>query len=64
MSIDAPHHITLSETKYERIFLFLLLKWFYSDHHTHLDFNQIESMSIMHSFWITNIKKEMAFYGT
>ncbi|CAB4399501.1 unnamed protein product [Rhizophagus irregularis] len=25
--------------------------------------SRIELMSMMHSFWITNAKKEMAFYG-
>src|SRR4051812_14503489 len=53
--------ITPSEAGCERNFS--VLKWFYGDHWTRLDISRIESMSMMRSYWITNVKKEMAFYG-
>lgn len=53
--------ITPSEAGCERNFS--VLKWFYGDRRTRLDLNRIESMSMMRSFWMTNIKKEMTFYG-
>ena len=53
--------ITPSEAGCERNFS--VLKWYYGDHRTRLDLNRIESMSMMRSFWMTNVKKEMAFYG-
>ena len=42
---------------------FSVLKWFYGDRRTRLNIDRIESMSMMRSFWMMNIKKEMAFYG-
>jgi hypothetical protein len=53
--------ITPSEAGCERNFS--LLKWFYGDRRTRLNTNRIESMSMMRSFWMTNIKKELAFHG-
>jgi hypothetical protein len=53
--------ITPSEAGCERNFS--VLKWFYGDRHTRLDINRIKSMSMMRSFWMTNVKNEMAFYG-
>jgi hypothetical protein len=53
--------ITPSEAGCERNFS--VLKWFYGDRRTRLNINRIESMSMMRSFWMTNIKKEMAFHG-
>src|SRR5436190_7407961 len=53
--------ITPSEAGCERNFS--ILKWFYGDRRTRLDISRVESMSMIRSFWMTNIKKEMAFYG-
>jgi hypothetical protein len=53
--------ITPSEAGCERNFS--VLKWFYGDRRTRLDINRIESMSMMRSFWVSNVKKEMALYG-
>jgi hypothetical protein len=53
--------ITPSEAGCERNFS--VLKWYYGDRRTRLDLNRIESMSMMRSFWMTNVKKELAFYG-
>ena len=53
--------ITPSEAGCERNFS--ILKWFYGDRRTSLDINRIELMSMIRSFWMTNIKREMAFYG-
>ena len=53
--------ITPSEAGCERNFS--ILKWFYGDFWTCLDISKVESMSMMHTFWMTNIKKEMAYYG-
>ncbi|GES83049.1 ribonuclease H-like domain-containing protein [Rhizophagus clarus] len=52
--------ITPSEAGCERNFS--VLKWYYDDRGTRLDLKRIESMSMMRSFWMTNIKKEMAYY--
>ena len=53
--------ITPSEAGCERNFS--TLKWFYGDRRTRLDISRVELMSIIRSFWITNVKREMAFYG-
>ena len=53
--------ITPSEAGCERNFF--ILKWFYGDLRTCLDISKVESMSMMHAYWMTNIKKEMALYG-
>ena len=49
--------ITPSEAGCERNFS--ILKWFYGDLRTCLDISKVESMSMMHAYWMTNIKKEM-----
>jgi hypothetical protein len=53
--------ITPSEAGCERNFS--ILKWFYGDLRTCLNINKVELMSMMHTYWMTNIKKEMSLYG-
>jgi hAT family dimerisation domain. len=55
------YSITPSEAGCERNFS--VLKWFYGDRRTNLDIRRIELMSMMRSFWITNVEKEIAYYG-
>lgn len=42
---------------------FSILKWFSSGLRTRLDISRLESMAKIQSFYVSNIKKELKFYG-
>jgi len=53
--------ISPSQAAYER--LFSILKWMLGDRHTNMSITRLEALAKIRSYYMTNIKSELHFYG-